>query len=732
MTTGKAMDIATRRDKGATQAILANWFPDSDHSQKGFSQTMQMLKAASRNVQYPVYLDGNSEEFGPVEKLLQIRSCRRDPQAEGARSAEQQLSSRRLPNWKSVIQALQSNPSEITVCREQQEQRRLRRTERLSSSQFVDANLILDPIISLNFQKQTPEDQRRILIDATRHHLSHWVSVDTNAQVPHEALLPAGVNLLIKRCISIQQLDLAEEILKLYSQAIPDIDISTQNKYRLATPYNTLLAYHVQQENAAHCQTLLAQMLEKGIEPNSRTFHYLILGVEPENTQAAFQMLEHMQARKLRVSLDTLNAVLSKCLLEGNTYHEGANQAMVMLLEMYPPREGVRQGPNVTTACVLLRHTRGDPELEMVFKDLQRWTILRSPLVQKELLQAAGRNSKSDSPLARYLDWAHRLAGLGIPLQNLASDLIIQAHGQAGSSLNALMYSESSGSIPSDETLLGLLRSVGTSSNQDASVPRTEETAWKIWKYWRESSKKPSQKMFIEFVKALGRSGDRYGLEYVYKLIRDFDTLSSTTLSTEQSADRKVILGVKRDDRQLHTAFIKAFGSSPTRDYSTAIEIFESGPNEEKHFFDLLHTIKHQKEAREVLNDCLATAVARGTPLTPANLERAFTSLNERLKLGTLTPMAFSATSELERSGVWNPSASGPRSELQLQATREAILRVAAHEVADMTQSVRGGVDVEQAISTLKDMLVEKVVADDKIEKSSVQAAISQLDSLHR
>ncbi|KAI9088758.1 hypothetical protein DFS34DRAFT_422416 [Phlyctochytrium arcticum] len=266
--------------------------------------------------EFPIWMHGKFERT-----IFPAR--RRDPQlsdrrSEGARDTEQQLLIRRLPKWKSVLEALQSNPTKI--CREQYQQRRLRSIKRLRTSQFADANLILDPILSLSLRNRAPDDQRSILMNAAHHHLSHWVSADEHAPLPHEALLPAGANLLIKRCISIHQLDLAEEILKLYSQAIHDIDISTQNKYRLATPYNTLLAYHVQHGNAAHCQTLLAQMLEKGIEPNSRTFHYLISSVEPGNIQAAFQMLEHMKSRKLRVSLDTLSTVLSKCLSEGRTW----------------------------------------------------------------------------------------------------------------------------------------------------------------------------------------------------------------------------------------------------------------------------------------------------------------------------------------------------------------------------------------------------------------------------
>ncbi len=72
MPTWNALEIATRNDKVAAEAVLARWFPDSNYTQKNFSMTMQMLKSASRDVHPAKDLDGNTIEVATAEALLRV------------------------------------------------------------------------------------------------------------------------------------------------------------------------------------------------------------------------------------------------------------------------------------------------------------------------------------------------------------------------------------------------------------------------------------------------------------------------------------------------------------------------------------------------------------------------------------------------------------------------------------------------------------------------------------
>ncbi|KAJ3018052.1 hypothetical protein HKX48_003205 [Thoreauomyces humboldtii] len=471
-----------------------------------------------------------------------------------------------------------------------------------------------------------------------------------------------------------------------------------------AVPFNALMEAHCRAGNMDEAQKVMVQMHAMGISPTAQTYTILISACSVDQISTALAILDVMIESSMRPSLSLLNSVLDLCFRAPSSEHRRqASKVFAVLQRLYPSKKGNRTGPNATTACILLRQCVADGEVESVFRDIKNWGLVRSPLVQEELLRTAARIRAPLPVLPRCLDWANRFAEMGVLLSPEAVNVMLQAYATDGAVVEGIGFAERMRDVggPAHDGVRTLLR------NQAGVAPKEKQAiARRVWNDMKRRSEAPTVRTFIDIIDAMGREGDAAGLAYLHNLMMSKAPRSSSSTVEAQdvkeslTSDEELSLLARIDpsDPRLHRAFLAAFSHPRTADPIAAARVFASSPTTptERTLLSLLSSIHTRREAAPLLNHLLAAAVRRQAPLTTTALTAAFEGIVERVGQDD-APMAFS--SGLVR-GVGHV---GRRAEL----ARGAVVRAAAKGVASAAESVRLGSDVEAAVKGLEEWVLD-------------------------
>ncbi|KND04832.1 pentatricopeptide repeat domain-containing protein [Spizellomyces punctatus DAOM BR117] len=639
----------------------------------------------------------------------------------------------RLPGWEVIFQTLESNQPSVDAVVAAKE-RTLRRARRRENAGYLGPEEVLSAISCAiaDLRGKSIDEQNDSIYQLYLKTIKRFQQSSGNLR-HHNAVLPGAITKITKDCCRLGRLDLAQTVVAQYMQDLQGIERLEDSERLLAGPFNALIEAYYRAGNREMGQTLLQEMHNTGISPNSRTYSILIRACEPEEVETALQILQMIaNTPNMRPRLATLNKVLDLCFTAGGKYRQEASKVFQLLQQIYPIKPGCRTGPNSTTACILLKQCRSEADIELVFRDVQKWSLVRSSRIQAKVLRTASQIAGPTNALSQCLDWANRYAGLGVPLYPESARVVLQAYTDSGSARGGLDFAERLSRFtiqPHEDTLLGLLRSVGRDAEQGGVDRREEEVAWRIWNGLKERSQAPTIRTFVELIDAMGRAGDIRGLWYLYRLMKskaegkDVPVVRKTV--EDETPEAALLARIDPNDTRLNRAFVRAFGSRLASDPKSAAAVFAAGSNDERSALDLLRSVRDRRQAPRILNDLLGVAVTRGAPLTTDGLGKAFAQVIERARKPEYNAMAFSSAEGLDKIGAWNLRAQGPRPERQIEAARTAVVRAAAHGVADAAASVRSGEDVSRALGALESW-IDGRSAEEGIE--DVQHALERLE----
>ncbi|KAI8907434.1 hypothetical protein DFJ77DRAFT_475367 [Powellomyces hirtus] len=666
----------------------------------------------------------------------------------------------RLPGWDSLLRTIEEDPALPRNRAERDLERQQRKKERLRSRGYLDEHMVLASTTAINQQlrNRSAKEQTEYIQNL---YLSTRQQFDRSRGGPvhHYALFPQAVTRIISSCFTSGRADLAQTVMDAYATDAKSMaaEGSDGESALTSNPFNTLMQAYARAGKQEQVQTVLKQMVTAGVAPTSRTYSILIKACGVDQIDTALQILDIMIKSNMRPSQLILNHVLDLCFQAGGAHRQQSAKVFNHLLTLYPVQPGSRTGPNSTTVSILLRQCQGDDDMESVFNDIKAWSLLRSPGVQEDLLRTAVRIKPPLQALSCALDWANRLAGLGVPLSPEATNVILEAYATNGDLVKGLELAERMRHQDMDAShregilLRGVGRLQNSAENGTSSAPVVDQrgqdqVAWRIWNGLRERPEALTRKKFIEIVGAMGRAGDYRGLWYLHNLMMakswkptPLETSSpssslspspSSSLTTPTDAESALFSRIDPTDPHLHRAFIRAFGARRgAADPTSAAHAFTHAPNDEHTALSLLGTIHSRREATPLLNALLALALARDTRLTPTTLATAFARVLERARNPRFPPMAFSPATQLHTIGVWDLNAKGPRPKEQVQMAQTAVVRAAAHGVAAAAKSIRQGSDIDLAVAALEKWILGAEAAEEKEGSANVDGALKELEA---
>ncbi|KAJ3087850.1 hypothetical protein HK102_010150 [Quaeritorhiza haematococci] len=436
----------------------------------------------------------------------------------------------------------------------------------------------------------------------------------------HPSVFPVAVAYLIEDSARMGRLDLASTIMGQYladfaphAQEEPGSSqegIEPTELFSVA-PFNALIKLYCKAGEIEKAQMVFEEMLRLGVTPTHATYASLIHAYGFDDSESILHLLDLMMHSEsgtkptIRPSLAVLNKALLACLNSTDAEKKAyASSLFELILERYGVREYgvvsvnadedessplgtsspqpekqtvvVAVHPPATTAAVLLSAVRTAKDFELLFKDIQKWRVAGSALVQKHLFQACSRvvsHESSSQKLPEYdetpaldlshrlsyqLDVAERLRKMNVPLAYDAREILLETYLRAGAVSGAINFVKTldvpAVSSPLESrvnnpdahahahapvrfrTLVSILKSIKPpptedqqlqedSSSSSTTTPLAKpvhsdsELVWHIWTSLQRWKKPVQPHLFTAVVEAFGRVGDLRGVWYLYELL---------------------------------------------------------------------------------------------------------------------------------------------------------------------------------------------------------------------
>ncbi|KAI9009631.1 hypothetical protein BC832DRAFT_552009 [Gaertneriomyces semiglobifer] len=673
------------------------------------------------------------------------QSANRENREALMRRKQLDASKKRLPGWEGMLQALAKSGSQ------HREQRSSLTRGRRKSSRYHDPEEIFAPIATLRTSlPNIPTEQQQDAITKLYFDIVAKVAglnVSSDEYQPallsstkrhekyHPAVFPTAVAKLVKVCARMGKLQFARNIVRQYVADVQHFPrVKGEASLVMGQPYHALIQALSRLNLHEEIVQALDEMRENGIRPTTVTYNVLIRSCGVERTDQALAWLRLLiESEDMRPNLGTLNHLLRLTFEAGPSYRSTSQSIFEMLLRLYPSKPGCRSGPSGVTAAILLSQCRNDREIEGIFRDMQRWSLLRSPLAQQELLRATARTAGEKNALSACLDWINRLHAMGVPLSINAARVLLENYILVGAPLKGFSFVErlrERGIKIDDDGLTAILHAIGRYEAQGRTRHIGSGVAWSIWNKLRHDTEAPSPKALLALIEALGREKDVHGLWYLYELFKKKSLGSTSAIVETRVADvdpeSALLARIDPSDPRLHRTFLRAFGAA---DPNLAVAAFTEGPKDEHAALSLLHGVRDRQEAAALLSELLGVALKYQAPLTKEGLIKSLTGILERSQKHGYLPMAFSSATVLDELGAWNREAVGVGSQVQVKLVRDAVVQVAAQGIADAAESIRSGADVPEAIGLLQRWCDGDDISD---AERSVKDALQQLEQFNK